>query len=280
MSEDLKKERTLSEKLGERYRLVVLDDDSLKEVRSVRLSLLNLYLLISSLLLLFIVVIGSLIAFTPLKRMIPGYGDVEGNMEFLALESQVAELEEIIDAQAIYLDGMKNMVRGEDLSPELKEEITPINLDTASADSVGRVPIPTATKTNIPIAKGIGGHYLASPVRGTISSGFLAENRKNHLGVDIVAPKNSAISAVKDGIVISSDWSLETGHSITIQHDHDLVSVYKHNEKLLKKTGERVSQGEAIAIIGNSGELSSGPHLHFELWYNANPVDPAEYIEF
>jgi murein DD-endopeptidase MepM/ murein hydrolase activator NlpD len=281
MSEDLKKEQSISEKLGSTYRMVILDDESLREVRSVRLSLSNLYLILCTILLILSLIIGSLVAFTPLKRYIPGYADVRGSRDFMALESQVSDLETLVEEQTVYIDGMKTMIKGGDLPEKVENSVTLIEeaATTAPLNTTENKAVTTATATK-PMSRGIGGVYLAAPLKGEISSGFLAENRNDHLGVDIIAPKNSPITAVKEGIVVSAGWNLETGHSITVQHDKNLLSIYKHNQKLLKKTGDRVKLGESIAIIGNSGELSSGPHLHFELWYDGNPIDPAQYIEF
>lgn len=283
MSDELKNERSFAEKLSERYRLVILDDDNLKEIRSMRLTLMNIYLFICSVLLIMALLIGSLLFFTPIKRLIPGYGNVEGNIEFLNLKSQMGEMEEIIEAQSVYIDGMKNMVSGGELPSSIAADIDQVKLDSPqqttsvqseqSGDDNQVAREVKAVKNN-----GLRGLYLAPPLKGEISSGFL--DRKDHLGVDIVSVKNSPIKAIKDGIVVSSDWNLETGHSITIQHNNNLISVYKHNSKLLKSNGEKVKQGESIAIIGNTGELSSGPHLHFELWFDGNPMDPIKFIDF
>jgi murein DD-endopeptidase MepM/ murein hydrolase activator NlpD len=120
--------------------------------------------------------------------------------------------------------------------------------------------------------------YLMPPISGVISSAFDAKTE--HLGVDILAPHDTPVKAIWDGHVITADWTLETGYTIGIQHSNDMVSFYKHNASLLKKTGAFVRAGEAIAIIGNTGKLSSGPHLHFELWLHGKPVDPANYIDF
>jgi murein DD-endopeptidase MepM/ murein hydrolase activator NlpD len=120
--------------------------------------------------------------------------------------------------------------------------------------------------------------YLLSPIKGDISLGYSLERK--HLGVDVIAPKNTAVKAVADGYVISSDWTLETGNTLAIQHPNNLVSFYKHNSVLLKKPGDKVKLGEAVAIIGNTGEQTNGPHLHFELWKDGHPVNPQEYIGF
>jgi murein DD-endopeptidase MepM/ murein hydrolase activator NlpD len=103
---------------------------------------------------------------------------------------------------------------------------------------------------------------------------------RGHFGVDIVAGPGARVSAVMDGVVIFSGWTVETGYVIQLQHANNFISMYKHNERLLKTTGEHVKAGEAIANVGNSGELTTGPHLHFELWHNGIPLDPQEYISF
>jgi murein DD-endopeptidase MepM/ murein hydrolase activator NlpD len=120
--------------------------------------------------------------------------------------------------------------------------------------------------------------YFVVPVRGEISSEFAAD--KSHFGIDLVAPKNTAVRATMDGYVFLSDWTLETGNTIGIQHANNIISFYKHNAQLLKKAGNFVRAGEAIAIIGNTGEKTDGPHLHFELWHKGTPVNPADYIAF
>ena len=116
------------------------------------------------------------------------------------------------------------------------------------------------------------------PVKGLITESFNIEDK--HYGVDVVTKENELIKSTLNGVVVMSSWTSETGHVIVIQHENNLLSVYKHNSVLLKDQGERVEAGEAIAIIGNSGKWSSGPHLHFELWHNNKPVDPEQYILF
>ena len=120
--------------------------------------------------------------------------------------------------------------------------------------------------------------YLMPPISGVISSPF--EPEEDHLGVDVLAPHDTPVKAIWDGHVIMADWTLETGYTIGIQHSEDMVSFYKHNASLLKKNGAFVRAGEAVAIIGNTGKLTSGPHLHFELWLQGKPVDPTHYIDF
>jgi len=117
-----------------------------------------------------------------------------------------------------------------------------------------------------------------TPVKGIITGEFSPAD--GHFGVDLVAGPNEVVKAVLDGTVTMSTWTLETGYVIQIQHDYELISVYKHNATLFKSVGEKVAAGDAIAIVGNSGELTTGPHLHFELWHDRVPLNPADYIVF
>jgi len=272
MSEEVKKRRSFTEKLKNQYRLVVLQEETLSELRTFNLSLLNVYIMICSAFLITAVIIASLIIFTPVKRWIPGYGNVDNNMEFLNLKKEVEDLEGIIETQNVYIDGLKEMVSG----GEIPKEITPEKIEFSSTSSAATTESsisPSTASVNI-----LGNVYLEPPLRGTISSGYLSVS--DHLGVDIVAPKDSPVVSILDGIVVSADWNIETGHSITLQHADNIISVYKHNDKLLKKTGDRIKQGESIAIIGNTGRLTSGPHLHFELWFDGNSVNPTNFIDF
>jgi len=119
---------------------------------------------------------------------------------------------------------------------------------------------------------------LMAPVIGPIGKGY--DLSVSHFGIDILAPENTAVKAIADGLVLQSDWTVETGNSIMILHSNGVISVYKHNSSLLKSNYEKVTQGEAVAIIGNTGRLTTGPHVHFELWIDGFPVDPATYINF
>jgi murein DD-endopeptidase MepM/ murein hydrolase activator NlpD len=124
----------------------------------------------------------------------------------------------------------------------------------------------------------ISNYYFFTPLKGKVTTTF--NPALKHYGIDVVAPKNEAVKSTLDGTVIFAGWTSETGHVIQIQHSNNLVSLYKHNSVLLKKEGEEVKAGEAIAITGNSGELTTSPHLHFELWYDGKPIDPQELMVF
>lgn len=269
------KKRSITEK----YRLAVIDEENLSEVRSFRVSLLNIYIWISTILLLLGIGIISLIFFTPVKRLVPGYGEVEQNQQYLSLKGRVAEIEDALEVQQLYNESLKKIIQGEDnknVLTDSKGEIIKLpGINDAEADpSI----ISAEDIDNTRITRVLGSLFFVPPVTGTISSGYL--DVKSHYGVDILAARNTPIKSIMSGVVVFSDWTMEAGNTMVIQHDNNIVSVYKHNSELLKKSGDLVQSGEAIAIIGNTGTLSDGPHLHLELWYDGYPVDPEKYINF
>lgn len=256
------------------YKLVLLKEETLEEVGSYRLSPLNVYILVSSVLVITSMIVVALIFFTPLKRLVPGFADIEQNRAYMKLSNEIDELEEMVEAQQLYIDRFSNIVRGDSIQMAAsKAELTELMEGIASTP----VNTPEPQRAKPVSSAGIDYLYIIPPLRGTMSRGFDPE--KGHYGVDLVAPQNTPVKAILDGYVIASDWTLETGNTIGIQHDGQLVSFYKHNARNLKKLGSFVKAGEAVAIIGNTGELSSGPHLHFELWMEGKPVDPNDYVD-
>jgi murein DD-endopeptidase MepM/ murein hydrolase activator NlpD len=305
MSTDNNNQESWSEKLQHTYRLVVMNDETFEEVGSYRLTRLNIYLLASSIIVATAFFVILFIIITPVKEWIPGYGDVNlrDNMEELA--QQVQELQERQRADSTYIASVQRFFsvdyQTEEGVPKIDTtQSTPdslLNIDRIEEDEELRnlvdknepliVPDEVAESGEGPQPVKFGPSssgaaleqlYLVAPVRGQISNGFRQD--KGHYGTDLMAPKNTPIKAVLDGTVIQSDWTLEAGRTIAIQHSNNVVSYYKHNSSLLKKVGDSVKAGEAIAIIGNTGTLSSGPHLHFELWFDGKPVDPADYVSF
>ena len=280
------------------YRLVVLNNDTFEEVGSYKLSLMNLYVLVSSLLVGFTILVLSLVVFTPLKRLIPGYGGMGSQRDMFDLVDRVDSLERVLTAQQTYANNVRKLLTAdvEKESDVVKEKVATvvdsnINVDPSEAEMViragGSSPfVGDSGDKNIEnkAIKAIGqsdrleSMYLISPLSGSISKSFSLKEK--HYGTDLVAPKNTPIKAVADGFVISSDWTLETGNTIAVQHANNVVSFYKHNSSLLKKVGDKVNSGEAIAILGNTGEQSNGPHLHFELWKDGKAVNAQEYIRF
>jgi murein DD-endopeptidase MepM/ murein hydrolase activator NlpD len=283
------------------YRLVVLNNETFEEVGSYKLSIFNFYVAMSALFVGFTMLGMLLIAFTPMKKLIPGYGGYGSERAVFNLYDKVENLEQKQAANEIYIKNLSKRLVGQletekDVPKPTVSAVPDSNISTApSAEELeirasgGGDIFPTDNKDAKPDIQGkairVGGRndrlesmFLQSPVSGEVLLGFSMD--KKHYGVDISAQKNTAIKAVADGFVIASDWTLETGNTITVQHTNNVVSFYKHNSSLLKKTGDKVKVGEAIAIIGNTGEHSSGPHLHFELWKDGKAVNPQEYIRF
>lgn len=279
----------------EKFRLILLRDENLEKIKTFRFSLLQFSLLCLLAVLITVAVTAALISFTPIKRAIPGYADIKENKVYIDLLSTVQRLEREAEENTVYIQKMQNLLSGDHLLD--KEEVSMGSHDSVNAASIvarieedellrNKVSPPSNRGLSLPrVSKGtrsnvktLEGRTLIAPLKGVISAPF--KSAKEHYGIDILAPALSPIKSVDNGIVISADWTMETGYTIGIQHDDNLISYYKHNSALLKKTGETVSAGEAIAIIGNTGHLTSGPHLHFELWYKGQSLDPSQFVEF
>ena len=275
MNPGAKEKRKFKEKLKDVYRVLIIDVEDLKEVNKFEFTMARLYTYIISTVLIFTILLVSLIAFTPLKRLMPGYGDIEENSKFIKLRNELNELEKDLEDQIVYTQGLQNMLSGQGLE---QTPVSPANDDKNSSPEKSSVVLSDIELKESKFTRSLDNQYFVPPVTGVISAPF---NRlEKHIGVDILAPKGTAIKSITSGVVISSDFTVATGNTITIQHPNNLISVYRHNSALLKNRGEKVSAGEAIAIIGNTGELTDGPHLHFELWYNGTAINPENFINF
>lgn len=283
------------QKLLDKYRLVILNDDTFEEKLSFRLSRMNVFVVTGMIAIILIFLTSYLIAFTPLKEYIPGYNDTNVQEELYELQLKADSLEKAFKSKDLYITNMRRVLSGEieDSEPvnNLKDSLNPnkysnITIKKSKEDSLLRSEYESSNKYNLVSNPAnetrnnsdIGIARFFSPVKGIVTNKFNANAK--HYGVDIVAPKNEAIKAVYDGTVIFSEWSSQTGHVIAVQHTNNVISIYKHNSVILKKQGVRVKAGESIAIIGESGEYSTGPHLHFELWINGSAVNPENYIIF
>lgn len=285
------------ERLANTYRLVVMNDETFEEVSSTRLSLLNIYVLLSSVLVIMAILVWLMIAFTPLRKYVPGYGDVMQDQEVRDLYRQVEDLEAELVTHRKYSENFRRILVGDVVTEDDVPKIDPEMMDASTIDTTAElseeemelrneltleevgVKAKAPRTTNLsPKDTPLERLFFSSPVSGEISAGFMPD--KEHFGVDVLAPKNTPIKAAMDGYVFLSDWTLETGNTIGIQHSSNLITFYKHNSVLLKEVGSYVKAGEAVAVIGNTGTMSNGPHLHFELWYKGKPIDPTEYIDF
>lgn len=284
---------SFKEKLRNTYRLVVMNDESFEEVGSYKLSLLNLYVAISAAIVVVVILVSALIFFTPIKRLVPGYGDASSG-DLLEINRTIANLEKQLKEQKNYTDSFRRMITGDDETENDVKEERILELDTLQSvaiikeDEILRQEVEEKVQSqqrqkmgsinissdDMPLEQ----LYFIPPITGVVSEQFMPD--KKHYGTDILAPKNTPVKATLDGFVISSDWTLETGNTISIQHSNNLISSYKHNSALLKEIGDSVKAGEAVAIIGNTGTLSNGPHLHFELWHKGKPINPEDFITF
>lgn len=284
-----KKKKKKLQKLKHKYRLVILNDDTFEEKVSLRLSRLNVFSIVGFGSLFLIVLVTIIIAFTPLREFIPGYTDVNIRKQGIKNTLKLDSLELALRQKEQYIANINRIVQGEPLkysdSVVVDSNVNYKNItnEPIEEDSLLRIMIETEEKYNLfksagTTPEGISSFIFFSPLKGIITDEF--NPKKQHFGVDLVAPKNEAIKATLDGTVIFAEWTVETGYVIILQHSTNLMSVYKHNSVLHKKQGDKVNAGDVIAIVGNSGELSTGPHLHFEMWYNGIPLNPQEYIVF
>lgn len=291
MADDKSKKPGFFQRLQHTYRLVVMNNETFEEIGSYRLSLMNVYVALSILMVIVAAIVVSLIVFTPLKRYIPGYADVNSLPEVVAINQEIDALTLEIEARDTYIENLRRMMVGEvqteaDIPEDLYTEgdsnlvVAPIKEEQEIRDEVRLEEVAQRSRTGVFEGEALdpARQYFTAPLTGEISAGFMPDQK--HYGVDILAPRNTPVKASLNGRVITSDWTLETGYTLAIQHSNNLVSFYKHNSSLLKKVGDFVQAGEAVAIIGNTGTLTDGPHLHFELWYNGQPLDPVEYVNF
>ncbi len=273
-------------KLFQKYRFVIMTDSSFEEKLSLTLSRLNVFAFLGGLVFICFFSALLLITYTPLNEYIPGKSSSSVQKDLIELSLKSDSLEVVILNRTIYLENIKNVITGQGLTPLTKK--TNSNSKTkdkvifkkSKADSLLRADVEAKDKSSIYIKSIKPNNQLMffPPLSALISDTYNIKTK--HFGVDLVAKDKSRISSVLDGTVIVSDWTSETGYVIVIQHKNNYISIYKHNSLLLKEVGDFVNVGDHIAVIGNSGELSSGPHLHFELWYKGTPVNPEDYISF
>lgn len=246
----------------------------------------GLSVLLSVLTVLFLIA-ACIIAFTPLRNYLPGYMNSEVRSQIVGNALRVDSLQQVLNRQNLYIMNIQDIFSGNIPvdSVQTLDSLTTVRKDTlmerTKREEEFRRQYEETEKynlTSITSQPDVTGLILYRPTRGMVSDRFDA--KKKHYGTDIAANPNESVLATMDGTVILSTYTAETGYLIGVQHSQDLISVYKHCGSLLKKEGDRVKGGEAIALVGNSGTFSTGPHLHFELWYKGHPVNPEKYIVF
>lgn len=272
------------------FRLAIIDDQSHKQLVTLHFSRATLFITIVSVLVTLGAIIFSIIAYTPMRTFIPGYPDARSKKAAIQNAITIDSLETVIYKWGLYSENLKRVMEGMDpvkidsmVNAGMPSTATDADMaEIMRRDSLLREKVKEEEQFGISAERQkrklpIEGMHFFCPLKGVISQGY---NPVSHPYIDITAPEGSVVKAVLDGTVIYSGWSEDYGHTIQIQHEEDIVSIYKHNEKLLKKTGDKVTAGSPIALVGNSGDLTTGTHLHLELWHQGTAVDPAKYINF
>ncbi len=269
-----------------KYKLTITNENTLEEVIGIHVSKLNgVSVLLAAVTVIFLVA-ATIIAFTPLRNYLPGYMNSEVREQVVTNALRADSLQEALNKQSLYIMNIQDIFRGEvradtiqsidSLTVARSEEL----MERTRQEEEFRKQYEEKERYNLTATdyNQTSGLIFHRPTRGMISSGFDAS--KKHFGVDIAATPNESVLATLDGTVILSTYTAETGYVIQVQHGQNMVSVYKHCGSLLKKEGDTVKAGEAIALVGNTGEKTTGPHLHFELWNKGRALDPSKYIVF
>lgn len=284
-----KGKKKLIHQLKSKYRLTILNEKTFSEKFSLLLTPMNVIVTLLLFLILFGGLVYAIIAFTPLKEsVIPGYTDDEYRENAKYSRMMVDSLLKESQRKEMYLENLSRFMNGESVELNYDDSIDYDIEDLISeyilseADSVLREKVDSEGEFEIDPGQNRDSNlknlFLFVPVNGSVSSEFDATI--GHYGIDLIAPKNTTVKAVMDGTVITSAFTTEDGHVIQIQHDHNLISCYKHNSAVFKEVGDIIKAGDAIAVIGDSGDHSDGPHLHFELWLRGVPVNPRDFFAF
>lgn len=270
----------------------MLNDETFEEKFSLTLTRLNVWVFLSTLVVVLVLLTASAIIYTPLKYAIPGFGDYNYRSQIVGLTFKTDSLSEAMEARKMWLDNISEVVSGKIDSAASAKAAMQVRPSTVKEKNV-EGPSDEELKLRKDIEqeesyslsykgeKGAGAlnlnqlHFFL-PVEGFVTEEF--DPAREHYGVDVAAPRDASVKAALDGTVLYAGWSLETGYAIAIQHADNLVTIYKHNSKLFKSAGNAVKAGEVIATVGSTGELSSGPHLHFELWHKGGALNPRDYL--
>ncbi len=293
--EEAKKEKK-KVKLNQKYAFTMSEADTMEPMIDFKVNLMKLSIITIVVILILMVLTALVITMTPIREYLPGYADrAPLDREVYELNRRVDSLQRDLERKDVYFNNLKMVIEGYPFENDRLESIdiyAPLigfNLDTLeirrSAQETALIeefeeenlyslyPAATSSTALIPSRNS---NFFA-PLVGTVAKAY--NSVEGHFGIDIVSTDNQVIKATQDGTVVIASWTIDYGYTIAIQHASNYLSTYKHNATLLKKEGDFVKAGEAIAILGASGELSEGPMLHFELWHNGLPVDPMEYMQ-
>ena len=277
------------EKKNRSFRLALIDDKTHQHLVTFHFTRTTFFITAVTILVVLCAAIYSIIAYTPVRTFIPGYPDARSKRAAIQNAITIDSLENVIFRWELYSENLRRAVEGEEPvridslinaqsgtrteTPDMEEIARQDSLLRERVKEEEQFGISARTQRDLPIE----GLHFFTPLKGVISQGY---DPVVHPYVDIAAPEGSVVKATLDGTVIFAGWCDDTGHTIQIQHEGDIVSIYKHNDKLLKKAGDKVTAGAPIALVGNTGELTTGDHLHFELWHKGQTVDPTLYVKF
>ena len=287
MDNNKNKKKGFTQRWLAKYRFVILNEETFEERVSYKLSRLNIFLAVGITIVLLIATTFLVISRTSLKEYIPGYDSSEIRRQAIRNNFRLDSLQSTLLRNKQYISSVNKVLRG-DL--DLQELETQMQLDTSqfdyaagfstsSADSLLRAKVAQDDKYNLPASAGQTIPFvLFPPVSGTISQGL--DPSSAHYAVDVVVPRDTPVKAAAEGNVIFASWTSETGYVLIIDHPFNIISVYKHNASLYVRQGDIVEPGQVIAVAGNSGTMTTGPHLHFELWSDGYALNPEEFIDF
>jgi len=286
MSTEKRKKKAFTKKLLHKYRLVILNEDTFEERLSFKLTRLNVFILMGISAIILIALTTVLIAFTPIREYIPGYSSERLKEQASDLSRKTDSIIKELHIKQRQYDGIRNILSGNVEPLSYNEDTSTVNIDReqidlspSAEDSILRELVAKEDKYNLfETATADADFVLFTPLKGKISDPY--DQEKKHYAIDIAAKQNTPVKAVADGTVIFAEWTAATGNVIIIEHANNLISAYKHNSSLSKEQGDLVKAGEVIAAVGNTGELTTGPHLHFELWSNGYPINPTNFIDF
>ena len=270
-----------------KYKLTVTNENTLEEIVGIHVSKLNgLSVLLSAVTVIFLIA-ALIIAFTPLRNYLPGYMNTEVREQVVLNALRADSLQWVLERQRMYIMNVQDIISG-NVKPDSIHSIDSLTvvrseelMERTQAEEEYRKQYEETERynlTTIDNSASTTGLIFFRPTRGMLSSGFDAN--KKHFGIDIAANPNESILSTLDGTVIMATYTADTGYVIQVQHGQNLISIYKHCGSLLKKEGDTVKAGEAIALVGNTGEKTTGPHLHFEIWNRGRALDPSKYIVF
>ena len=275
----------------DKYRFSIINDATFEEVWRVSLTKYSSFILISLLVFFIVGATSALIAFTNLREFIPGYPDVTLRRNILLNAIRLDSLDYELAIHDKYFANISAIIQGKEPSEVIirqdsLRDYSAIRFSNSATDSALRARIEREEQYNLSlnmshndVVTGLSGLHFFPPVKGIVSSSY--DIRAKHFGTDIVTSPKVMVSAALDGVVIFTGWTMETGYVISIQHLNDIVTIYKHNATLIKETGDIVRTGEPVGVVGDSGEIyTSGPHLHFEIWYKGTPLDPEKHVLF